>query len=65
MPPLPDYFLWGYIMDKVFMKKLDAVDKLKMAITDLIAGISRKMLKKVTEPAMPGSNLFEKRRWSF
>ncbi len=34
-----DYFLGGYIKDRVFMKKLNTIDELKVAITDLINGI--------------------------
>ncbi len=40
-----DYFLWGYVKDKVLTKKPNTNDELKVAITDLINGILRKILK--------------------
>ncbi len=43
----PDFFLWGFIKDRVFTRGPDSVEKLKEFITDAIEEITPEMLKSV------------------
>src|SRR6266536_1914717 len=36
----PDFFLWGYTKDRVYVNKPRDIDELKEAVTDVIRGIS-------------------------
>ena len=36
----PDFFLWGYVKDRVYVTKPRSIDELKAAVSDVIKGIS-------------------------
>ena len=44
-PPLPDFFLWGYVKDKVFSTPVPDITNLKARITDAFATITEDMLE--------------------
>lgn len=45
-----DYFLWGYVKDKVFVPPLPVdIDDLKQRITNALATVDRHMLARVWE----------------
>jgi len=45
-PPLPhDFFLWGYVKDKVFSTPVPDITNLKARITDAFATITENMLE--------------------
>jgi hypothetical protein len=44
-----DFFLWGYVKDKVYATKVTGVEDLKTRIRDVITTISRGMLARIWE----------------
>jgi hypothetical protein len=48
----PDYFLWGYLKEKVFANRLHTIDELKTVIHHEIHAIPRDMLQCVMDAFM-------------
>lgn len=46
---IPDFFLWGYLKDKVYEGDPQTIDDLKIAITQRIQEITPSMLKRVSK----------------
>jgi len=44
-PPPPNFFLWGYVKDKVFSTPVPNITSLKARITDAFATITEDMLE--------------------
>ena len=44
-PPPHDFFLWGYVKDKVFSKPVPDITDLNARITDAFTAISEHMLE--------------------
>ncbi len=44
-----DYFLWGYLKQRVYATKVASLEELKVRIQTEIVGIQKSMLKKVFE----------------
>jgi hypothetical protein len=42
-----DFFLWGYVKDQVYSKKVNMLDNLKAWITAEIANVTKGMLQSV------------------
>ena len=47
----PDFFLWGYLMSKVYVNKPRTVEELKDNIREEIAAVPAEMLAKTMENA--------------
>lgn len=45
----PDFFLWGYIKDKIYKNRPETLEDLKTNITDVIRGIKRPILRSVMQ----------------
>ena len=45
----PDFFLWGYLKDRVFKDRPKTIPELKENIIEEIKGIKRSVLKSVME----------------
>ena len=45
----PDFFLWGYLKEKVFVNKPQSINDLKRNIEDQIRAISPEMLSNVKQ----------------
>ena len=43
----PDYFLWGYLKERIFSRRLHSIDELKMAIRREIRAIPQAMVRRV------------------
>ena len=43
----PDYFLWGYLKEKVYSRRLHTIPDLKMAIQEEIRAIPNDMIQRV------------------
>ena len=48
----PDFFLWGYLKEKVFVNKPQTINDLKRNIEDQIRAISLKMLSNVMQSVL-------------
>ena len=44
-----DFFLWGYLKSKVYVRKPRTVDDLKVSIREEIATVQQEMLENVTQ----------------
>jgi len=49
LPDLPDFFLWGYLKEKVYINKPRTLEELKTNIQEQIALITPETLQKVME----------------
>lgn len=55
----PDYFLWGYLKDKVYINKPKSIQQLKKNICDEIKAINPKVLAGVMENSIKRAQLCE------
>ena len=44
---LPDFFLWGFLKDRVFRRRIITIQELKKAIVDEVAAIDGDLRKRV------------------
>ena len=51
----PDFFLWGYLKEKVFVNKPQTINDLKRNIVDQIRAISPEMLSNVMQSVLDGA----------
>ena len=51
----PDFFLWGYLKEKVFVNKPQTINYLKRNIEDQIRAISLEMLSNVMQSVLDGT----------
>ena len=62
----PDFFLWGYIKDRIYKNKPRTLEDLKTNITEVIRGIERPVLKSVMQNfamRLGKCNQFERRTY--
>ena len=55
--PAPDFFLWGYLKEKVYVNKPQTLDQLKTNIRQEIENIPVEMLKKVMKNSIKRADL--------
>jgi len=44
---VPDFFLWGFLKDRVFRRRIMTIQELKQAIVDEVAAIDEDLLRRV------------------
>jgi len=44
---VPDYFLWGFLKDRVFRRRIMTIQELKQAIVDEVASIDEDLRRRV------------------
>ena len=44
---VPDFFLWGFLKDRVFWRRIVTIQELKQAIVDEVAAIDKDLRRRV------------------
>ena len=55
----PDFFLWGYLKERVYVNNPETIEQLKINITNEIAALNEETLTSVMEHVLVRANLCE------